>query len=247
MYASLSMANLRWGAYAFTSFWGAYLLFQLEPLIGKFILPWFGGSPAVWITCMLFFQVFLLGGYAYAHLNLERFSARHQGVIHAILLLLAVLALPVTPDSSFKPENSNHPTLDILILLTRSVGLPYFILSTTSPLLQAWIVRINPTRSPYTLYALSNIGSLLALLSYPFLFEPYFRLGQQTLGWSVGFLIYVLLCGCIALDLRRLAKKESIVAKPIAIDDEIRLSDKLSPRALWLFWLALPAASTTLL
>lgn len=247
MYASLSMTNLRWGAYAFTSFWGAYLLFQLEPLIGKFILPWFGGSPAVWITCMLFFQVFLLGGYAYAHLNLKRFSARHQGVIHTLLLLLAVLALPVTPDPSLKPDNSDQPTLDILLLLACSVGLPYLILATTSPLLQAWIVRINPTRSPYTLYALSNVGSLLALLSYPFLFEPYFRLGQQTSGWSVGFVIYVLLCACIALDFRRLATQNAIVAKPMAIDDEIRLSDKLSPRVLWLFWLALPAASTTLL
>lgn len=247
MYASLSVAGLRWGVYAFTSFWGAYLLFQLEPLIGKFILPWFGGSPAVWITCMLFFQVFLLGGYAYAHLNLARFPARWQGILHAALLLTALLTLPVTPEQSFKPENSDQPTLDILLLLTSSVGLPYFILSTTSPLLQAWIVRINPQRSPYTLYALSNFGSLLALLSYPFLFEPYFRLGQQTLGWSVGFVIYVVLCAGIALDFRRLAKADVIVANPIAIDDETRLSDRMSPALLWLFWLALPTATSTLL
>lgn len=247
MYGSLSVAGLRWGVYAVTSFWGAYLLFQLEPLIGKFILPWFGGSPAVWITCMLFFQVFLLGGYAYAHLNLERFPVRRQGLIHAALLLLAIAALPVTPEQSFKPENSDQPTLDILILLTSSVGLPYFILSTTSPLLQAWIVRINPQRSPYTLYALSNLGSLLALLSYPFLFEPYFRLGQQTLGWSVGFVIYVVLCGVIALDFRRLATANAIVAKPVAIDDETLSSDRLSPSLLWLFWLALPTATSTLL
>ncbi len=247
MSESLSAAKLRWAIYAFTSFWGAYLLFQLEPLIGKFILPWFGGSPAVWITCMLFFQVFLLAGYAYAHLNLDRFPARRQGIIHAALLLLTLLALPVTPQQSFKPDNSDQPIFDILTLLTGSIGLPYFILSSTSPLLQAWIVRINPTRSPYLLYALSNVGSLLALLSYPFLFEPYFRLGQQTQGWSVGFGIYVLLCGAIALDFRRLANANAIVAKPVAIDGEIRLSDKLSPTVLWMFWLALPAASTTLL
>jgi spermidine synthase len=247
MYDSLSAMKLRWGVYAFTSFWGAYLLFQLEPLIGKFILPWFGGSPAVWITCMLFFQVFLLGGYAYAHLNLEHFSARWQGVLHIALLLTAVLALPVTPEQSLKPDNSDQPTLDILFLLTSSVGLPYFILSTTSPLLQAWIVRINPSRSPYTLYSLSNCGSLLALLSYPFLFEPYFRLGEQTLGWSVGFIVYVVLCSAIALDFRRLAKKETIAAKPVAIDEETRIADRIPSAVLWLFWLALPAATSTLL
>lgn len=240
-------AGFRWSMYAFISFWGAYLLFQLEPLIGKFILPWFGGSPAVWITCMLFFQVFLLAGYAYAHFNLDFFSARRQAVLHVALLLLALLTLPVTPDPSFKPESSEQPTFDILILLVSSIGLPYFILSTTSPLLQAWIVRINPYRSPYTLYALSNFGSLLALLSYPFLFEPYFKLGGQTLGWSVGFVIYLLLCAGVALDFRRLAEAEAIVARPVATDDETLISDRMSPAMLWLFWLALPAATTTLL
>lgn len=240
-------AGVRWGVYAFTSFWGAYLLFQLEPLIGKFILPWFGGSPAVWITCMLFFQVLLLAGYAYAHLNLEHFPVRRQGVLHAAFLLLALFTLPVTPEQSFKPDSSEQPTLNILLLLLSSIGLPFFILSTTSPLLQAWIVRINPYRSPYTLYALSNFGSLLALLSYPFVFEPYFKLGQQTLGWSAGFVIYVLLSAGIALDFRRLAKAEAIVAMPMALDDETRIADRLSPTMLWLLWLVLPAATSALL
>lgn len=240
-------AGVRWGVYAFTSFWGAYLLFQLEPLIGKFILPWFGGSPAVWITCMLFFQVLLLAGYAYAHLNLEHFPVRRQGGLHAAFLLLALFTLPVTPEQSFKPDSSEQPTLNILLLLLSSIGLPFFILSTTSPLLQAWIVRINPYRSPYTLYALSNFGSLLALLSYPFVFEPYFKLGQQTLGWSAGFVIYVLLSAGIALDFRRLAKAEAIVATPMALDDETRIADRLSPTMLWLLWLVLPAATSALL
>lgn len=243
---SLSV-GLRWGVYGLISFWGAYLLFQLEPVIGKFILPWFGGSPAAWITCMLFFQVFLLGGYAYAHLNLDFISARRQGILHTVILLIALLTLPVTPDQAYKPENSDQPTWDILILLTTSVGLPYFVLSTTAPLLQAWIARINPNRSPYTLYALSNLGSLLALLSYPFLFEPYFRLGEQTLGWSLGFVIYVVLCACVSLDFRHLARTEAIVAKPVAIDGEILISDRLSPALLWLFWLALPTATCILL
>ncbi len=244
---SWSAAGLRWCVYAFTSFWGAYLLFQIEPLIGKFILPWFGGSPAVWITCMLFFQVFLLAGYAYAHLNLDGFSVRWQGLLHVVLLLLALCVLPVTPQAAFKPENSEQPTLDILLLLVRSVGFPYFLLACTSPLLQAWIVRINPYRSPYTLYALSNFGSLLALLSYPFLFEPYFKLGEQMRGWSVGFGIYIAFCAAVALDFRRLASAGTLFAKPIAVDDATLFSDRLPRSLLWLFWLSLPAASSTLL
>ncbi len=247
MTCSLSATNLRWSVYAFISFWGAYLLFQLEPLIGKFILPWFGGSPMVWITCMLFFQVFVLAGYAYAHFNLRFFSARHQTLIHLSLLTIALLSLPVTPEQSFKPDNSNQPTLNILLLLASSIGLPFFILSTTSPLLQAWIARVNPKRSPYMLYALSNFGSLLALFIYPFLFEPYFKLGQQTLGWSLGFIVYVLLCGLIAFDFHRLAKQQVIAATAVVIDDEVLISDKISPKLLWFFWLALPAATSALL
>jgi SAM-dependent methyltransferase len=191
--------------------------------------------------------VFLLAGYAYAHLSLDGFAARRQGILHMALLLLALRALPVTPASSFKPENSAQPTWDILLLLVSSVGFPFFILSTTSPLLQAWIVRIHPERSPYTLYALSNFGSLLALLSYPFIFEPYFKLGEQTLGWSLGFVIYVALSIAVAVDFRRLAKAESLFAKPIAHAGAALLSDRLPPALLWLFWLALPAASSTLL
>ena len=247
MQNSWSAAGLRWSVYAFTSFWGAYLLFQIEPLIGKFILPWFGGSPAVWITCMLFFQVFLLAGYAYAHLNLNCVSARWQGVLHAALLLLALCVLPVTPQAAFKPVNSAQPTLDILLLLVNSVGFPYFLLAGASPFLQAWIVRINPYRSPYTLYALSNCGSFLALLSYPFIFEPYFKLGQQMQGWSVGFGVYLVLCAAVALDFRRMAIAGKLFAKPIAVDNAALLSDRQPQALLWLFWLALPAASSTLL
>ena len=243
---SLSV-SMRWGVYGLTSFWGAYLLFQLEPLIGKFILPWFGGSPTVWITCMLFFQVFLLLGYAYAHLNLKFFSAANQALLQSGLLILGILVLPVTPAQSFKPVSSDQPIFDILSLLASNVGLPYFILSTTSPLLQAWIVRINPYRSPYTLYALSNFGSLLALLSYPFLVEPYFKLGTQTLGWSWGFVLYAGLSLAISFDFQRLAKAKLIYAKPITVDDAYRLSDSIPPKVLGFFWLALPTASSILL
>ena len=159
--------------FTFCVFWAAYLLFQIEPLIGKYILPWFGGSPAVWTTCMLFFQLLVFAGYAYAHLNLKYFKIQHQPLLHIGLMLLAIMMLPVTPASSAKPEDAGEPTLSILLLLINSVGLPFFVLSSTSPLLQAWFVRVYPQYSPYRLYALSNIGSFFALLSYPFLFEPF--------------------------------------------------------------------------
>ena len=167
----------------------AFLLFQVQPMISKMILPWFGGSPAVWTTCMLFFQVFLLGGYAYAHL-LDRLSGtKWQGVIHLALLLTALIVLPITPEADWKPTDSAAPQWRILALLTANVGLPYFLLASSAPLVQAWFSRACAGRSPYRLYALSNAGSLAALLSYPFLVEPALsnpRKGNCGLGDSGG-------------------------------------------------------------
>lgn len=243
----LNKDKLRWWLFAITIFWGAFLLFQLEPLIGKFILPWFGGSPAVWTTCMLFFQVLLLAGYAYAHLSLDHLSPARQGFWHLLLLLLALLTLPITPSVDWKPEAGSQPSVAILLLLCTSVGLPFFVLGATSPLLQAWFVRVCPGRSPYPLYALSNLGSFIALLSYPFVFEPYFRLGQQTVGWSVGFGGFVLLCGGLALDFRKQALVNKISHTPMVADDRLRISDHVSPGMLWTLWLALPTATSVLL
>ena len=149
-----------------TVFLSAFLLFQVQPLIGKFILPWFGSSPGVWATCMLFFQLLLLGGYAYAHFVVSRLSARRQGQVHLCLLGLALIALPITPAETWKPDSGDAPIGRILLVLLASVGAPFLILSSTGPLLQAWFARLHPDRSPYRLYALSNAGSLLALISY---------------------------------------------------------------------------------
>ena len=159
-------------AFALTIFTGAFLLFQVQPLIGKYILPWFGGGPGVWTTCMLFFQALLLGGYAYAHL-LSRLKPRTQALVHLVLLVAALALLPITPSSTWKPHGGENPVLRILALLTVTLGLPYFVLSSTGPLMQQWFSRANPGRSPYRLYALSNVGSLLALVTYPFLVESY--------------------------------------------------------------------------
>jgi len=153
---------------------------------------------------MLFFQVGLLGGYAYAHLLVQQFRSRpHMQVgIHLGLLLVSLLLLPITPGESLKPENADSPVLGIVTLLLLTVGLPYVVISASGPLLQHWFGAAAPGKSPYRLYAVSNLGSLLGLVSYPFLFEPRLKLGEQTLLWSFGYVGYGLLaalCGWLFL------------------------------------------------
>jgi hypothetical protein len=184
--------------YALTIFIGAFLLFQVQPLIAKFILPWFGGSAAVWTASMLFFQVFLLGGYVYAHWSIQRLKPRAQAVLHVALLILALAQLPVAPSDSLQPLPGGDPLWQIVVVLTLSIGLPYLLLAATSPLMQAWFSRTNPGASPYRLYALSNVGSLLALLSYPFVFEPALTRRTQSALWSVGFVAFVVACSLAA-------------------------------------------------
>lgn len=180
--------------HAFTIFTSAFLLFQVQPLISKYILPWFGGSPAVWTTAMLFFQILLFAGYTYAHVLTNWFSPKAQGIIHGGLLLAAILTLPITPDDSWKPTGGEDPTWRILCLLAATVGLPYFVLSTTGPLVQAWFSRAFRGRSPYRLYSLSNVGSLLALVSYPFVIEPTWNTATQSQVWSGLFMLFAALC-----------------------------------------------------
>ncbi|MEX2287529.1 MAG: fused MFS/spermidine synthase [Planctomycetaceae bacterium] len=191
--------------YAVTIFVSAFLLFQVQPLISKYILPWFGGTPAVWTTCMLFFQMVLFAGYAYAHVIVERLSPRAQAGTQLGLMLVALLTLPVTPNASWKPTGNEQPTVQIILLLGASVGLPFFILSSTGPLLQGWFSRTHPGISPYRLYALSNLGSLLALVSYPFVFEPAFATQLQANLWSIGFVAYAMGCGVCAVGMARRA------------------------------------------
>lgn len=181
--------------YAAVIFISAFLLFQVQPLIGKCILPWFGGSPAVWTTCMLMFQILLFGGYVYAHLLSHYFSPKKQAIIHATLILLAIATLPIAPDVEWKPVDSQAPAVRIMLLLLVCIGLPYFLLSSTSPLIQSWFSRTNPGQSPYRLYSLSNVGSLLALISYPFVFEPALSTTSQSWLWSIGFVGFALVCG----------------------------------------------------
>jgi hypothetical protein len=173
-------------------------------MIGKFILPWFGGTPAVWSTAMLFFQVLLTGGYAYAYWLVKR---PRQGWIHIALLgmtiaLLTALGLvwssPITPSAEMRPADVSFPVFNIFLLLTISVGLPYFMLAANGPLMQAWFSRVFPERSYAKLYALSNVGSLFGLLAYPLFIEPTFSLRQQGWLWAGGFVLFALVAGFIS-------------------------------------------------
>jgi hypothetical protein len=184
--------------YAATIFLSAFLLFQVEPMLAKYILPWFGGAASVWNTCLLFFQVLLVIGYLYAHLIGTRLNGRAQVIVHLTLvlgccLLMAALATmwksPIMPGASWKPSAPDFPILRILLLLTVSVGLPYLVLSSTGPLLQAWFARTHEA-SPYRLYSLSNVGSLLALITYPFVVEPALPLRIQGLAWAAIYLLF---------------------------------------------------------
>jgi SAM-dependent methyltransferase len=224
--------------YACTIVVSAFLLFQVQPVIAKIILPWFGGSAAVWTVCLLFFQVVLLLGYAYAHAVVRYLKPRAQTVLHGLLLAASLAVLPIYPSQLLKPAGTADPTWGILSLLGLTVGLPYFLLSTTGPLLQAWYAREHRGAMPYRLYALSNAGSMFALLSYPVLFEPRLTTHQQAGTWSVGYAAFVLLCGFMAVRARNFtapgaAEGEAPVPKPEARQ--------------YAMWLLLPATASILL
>src|SRR6202171_258459 len=184
--------------YAVTIFLSAFLLFQVQPMIAKMILPWFGGSAAVWSASMLFFQLLLLAGYAYAHVSIRFLKPRVQMMVHVALLLGSCALLPILPSPMWRPTEVGDPTARILLLLTATIGLPYFLLSSTSPLLQAWFVRRTGSGVPYRLFALSNFGSMLALVSFPFIVEPRLATRQQALTWSGSFVAVALLCALTA-------------------------------------------------
>lgn len=232
--------------FALSIFLSAFLLFQVQPLIGKFILPWFGGSPGVWTTCMLMFQMLLLGGYAYAHWSTTRFSLRRQGQVHLLLLIISLLALPIVPDPSWKPHGEESPTWRILLLLGGTIGLPYFMLSTTGPLLQSWFATTFPGRSPFRLYALSNVGSLLALFTYPLCFEPLLPLGLQAGVWSCAYVVFAMMVGWNAV---RIVRTPMLATAAIDAAYETRNAPAIAvtggTKALWLLLAA--SASVMLL
>lgn len=227
-------------AFGLTIFWGACLLFLVQPLMARFILPWFGGGPAVWTSCMLFFQLWLLLGYAYAHLSISRLTPRRQVLTHLVLLAAAVALLPITPGEAWKPADGSNATGHILLLLTACLGLPYLVLAATGPLLQAWFSRTHPGVSPYRLYALSNVGSLLALLAYPFWLEPRFSRQAQAEAWSWGLGLYALLVAWCGARAWRSAEDGDVPAEQADAEPAPSVERRL-------LWFALPACGVMLL
>ncbi|HEV3196786.1 MAG TPA: fused MFS/spermidine synthase [Bryobacteraceae bacterium] len=219
----------------------AFLLFQVQPIMGRYVLPWFGGGPAVWTNCLLFFQALLLAGYAYAHWLGSLPKLRRQAAAHILLLGASLAFLPIGPRAEvWRPVSSGDPSGRILLLLAASVGGPYLLLSATGPLLQRWFSLTEPGRSPWRLYALSNLGSFLALLSYPFAMEPFLRLHTEVAIWSILYMGFVAVCVWTAWHLDTSSR-----ALPSA-DREPQPDERPTWRTV-LFWLALAAAGSTVL
>ncbi len=179
--------------YAATVFVSAFLLFQVQPMAARFVLPWFGGTSLVWTTCMLFFQVTLVLGYAWAHIITRYLRPRQQWILHSLLMVAALATLPIRPGNEWKPPDGHMATFRVLLLLAISVGLPFLLVSTTGPLIQAWQSVTHPKRSPFRLFALSNAASLAALISYPLLYERYLTLDAQSWTWTAGFILFAVL------------------------------------------------------
>jgi hypothetical protein len=223
--------------YAAVVFLSAFLLFEVQPILGKYLLPRYGGTAAVWTTCLIFFQTLLLGGYAYAHWG-RRLGLRRQSLVHLGLVAVSLVALPIASTGRGAPE-SWPPAAGLLLLLLLGAGAPYLVLSATGPLLQSWRERTRPGSVPYRLFALSNVASLLALVAYPFAIEPRLGLAQQCRIWSWGYALFALLCGLLALAVAR-----SRIATEA---DGPRALASAPPHAdLWL-WAVLPFASSLLL
>ena len=225
--------------FGLTIFLSACLLFEIQPIIAKIILPWFGGGAVVWTTSMLFFQVVLLLGYVYAHLVATRLPGAAQAGLHIALMALTLLFLQIMPDPQWKAVAADRPTVRVLELLAVTIGLPYFVLSSTSPLLQAWYARAKSGALPYRFFAISNLGSLLALICYPLLIEPFFGLRHQAYAWSAMYTLFAVLCAAIALGRRSKAVNSGLAEtgprrSPVAFRDAA-------------LWIVLPVCSSALL
>ena len=228
-------------SFAVTVFLSAFLLFQIQPIVAKMILPWFGGSSSVWSICLVFFQAELLLGYLYVHLLHESLSPRRQNLVHGALLLLSLATLPVIASPAAQGSGFENPTWNVLIVLAATVGMPYLLLSTTGPLMQAWYARSFNSLMPYRLYALSNLASMVALLSYPVLVEPYFPVRNQGLIWSAGYALFVVAClGSAWQSWQGVASEREGTASP----------PESTPRPSWrecLLWVGLAMTASILL
>lgn len=235
--------------YAATIFLSAFLLFLVQPVVARQILPWFGGSAAVWTTCLVFFQTALLAGYAYCDIVERRLRPRTQVKLHVALLVASLAVLPIIPAAHWKPVGSENPLWLILGMLTATIGLPYFLLSTTSPLVQVWFARAHPGSSPYRLFALSNLASMLALLGYPFVVAPLAPTRAQALGWSLGYALFVALCAVAGWRSLRGLQPAAISARSVGAEGvgEAERDEPAPTGSRQVLWCTLAATASVLL
>ena len=235
-------------SYTVTILLSAVLLFLVQPMFARMVLPLLGGTPAVWNTCMVFFQATLLLGYLYAHLSAKWLSPKRQAMVHLCVMALPALLLPIAVPGNWQPPTTGNPVCWLLALLSVSVGLPFFVIATTNPLLQKWFSATGhpACKDPYFLYAASNAGSLLALISYPLLLEPSLRLAEQGWLWSAGYGLLVLsMLGSAVLLWRSPSgdREESDaaggkVAEPVAVGEPPTLRRRLK----WVLWAFIPSS-----
>ena len=221
-----------------TTFASAFLIFLVQPLVAKRILPWFGGVPSVWSLCLAFYQTTLFAGYAYAYLLIARATPRVQLLLHAAVVAAAIFSLPVLPSDAWRPEGGDDPSAQILAILLVNVALPFFALAATGPLVAVWFSRRYPARSPYPLYAVSNLGSLVALLAYPFALEPRLPLSSTGRGWSGAFAA----TGAAVVACAWLASRS-----PAAAPDPTSKATAASPRGRIALWVLLSGCAVVLL
>jgi len=231
--------------FASTILLSAFLLFLVQPIIAKQILPWFGGTSAVWITCLVFFQVVLLAGYTYAHAITRRLAPRRQSQLPIALLLASLAFLPIIPSAALKPTADADAALRILVLLGATIGLPYFLLSTTGPLLQKWVAPQFPEKSVYRLFALSNFGSLIGLLAFPFAIEPFATSATQSWVWSGAYALFVVVCATSAWKVGRQAPRSQVA---FSTPEDVPAERSNVPRARdYLLWLAFSVLGSVML
>jgi hypothetical protein len=228
------------GPFLLATFLSALLLFQVQPIIARYILPLYGGSASLWTACMMFFQGALLLGYLYAHVLGKRVPAKRQPVVHGVLLGLSLLLLPIGPPASWTPDTAAMPGIEIPVLLAISVGVPFVLIAASGPLLQRWYAGVFPGRSPFRLYALSNFGSLVGLLAYPFLIEPAFALSKQTAGWSLAYVALAVLFAVCGYRYWQQGTSPGIEPGGGTLERAVTIGDRL-------LWVALAACGSTML
>jgi len=245
-------------SFAFAIFVSAFLLFEVQLLLGKVILPRFGGAPAVWTACIFVFQLLFLAGYGYSHALATWLPIRKQVIAHSVLLGISAIFIalaayirsaPIGSGANWQPQLGDDPSWAITKFLIAAIGLPFFLLSATSPLMQHWFAQTGPSRLPYRLYALSNAGSLLGLLSYPLLVEPHVGLGTQGWVWVAG---YALFLGCYSFSARSVARCGAPSPLKPELASELRSAepDSGERRAGWplrMLWMGLAACASVLL